>query len=62
MLYALGVLMGGLAVTCFCWTDAGAMSVIAIVGLALLAGGLLMTHHHGKQFVSHLAKNGGWRE
>ncbi len=62
VLYALGVLMSGLAIACFYWTDVGAMSVIAIVGLALLAGGLLMTHRHGKRFVSHLAKNGGWKE
>ncbi|MBI1923421.1 undecaprenyl/decaprenyl-phosphate alpha-N-acetylglucosaminyl 1-phosphate transferase [Candidatus Poribacteria bacterium] len=54
--YTLGVLTGCLAIVCFHGTDVGAMSIVTVVGSVLLIGGLLMTHQHGKQFASHLAR------
>ena len=49
--YTLGLLMGAFAIACFYLTEVGAMSAIAIVGLVLLACGLVMTHlHHQGSF------------
>ena len=44
--YTLGLLMAALAITCFYWTDASAVGTIAIVGLALLVIGFVMTFLH----------------
>jgi len=61
VLYTLGLLMGGVAIASFLWGGAHVINTIAIIGVVLLAGGLVMTNLHRRKCV-HVESSGEQKE